>query len=59
MKHKLIMIGYLGGFNAYLDVDKDEAIRRYLLENEEVINIKEFEFDDEFMVYDADSIDKY
>ena len=64
-KNKIIVIGYLGGKTCYLNVKKDEAIRRYLLDTEngytvETANeldesglVKEIEFRDEFCVYDA------
>lgn len=61
MKHKLISIGYLGSKRCYLNVNDHEAIQRYCFsesmtskqfdENED-IQIDEFEFDDEFCAYD-------
>jgi hypothetical protein len=57
--HTLIVIGYLGIKRAYLDIPMHEAIRRYG-ESESIadledsqLSIKEFEFKDEFGVYDA------
>ena len=58
-KHTLWVIGYLGEKSCYLDVSKDEACRRYKLDNpDECIeffnkNIRMVEFDDEFVAYDA------
>ncbi len=63
----LIVIGYTGTKRAYLNVDEDTAIERYL-ESEGMIysaedrfeeerrahkQMKMFTFDDEFNVYDA------
>ena len=68
MMNKLIVIGYLGSKTAYLNVSKEEAIRRYC-ENqwdpysnktiEELVDefdmrlYREFKFEDTFNVYDA------
>jgi len=64
MKNKLTVIGYLGDKSAYLNLSKEEAIRRFLDSNlnfqdcveedvEKFYNVKEFYFDDEFCVYEA------
>ena len=64
MKNKLTVIGYLGDKSAYLNLSKEEAIRRFLDSNlnfqdcveedvEKYRNVEEFYFDDEFCVYDA------
>lgn len=56
VKHKLITIGWLGGKRAYLDVSREEAIRRYTeAEGNEPDeqHIEEFEFVDEFYTYEA------
>lgn len=64
MKNKLTVIGYLGDKSAYLNLSKEEAIRRFLDSNlnfqdcveedvEKYYNVEEFYFDDEFCVYDA------
>lgn len=54
--NKVIAIGFLGVQTCYLNVDKDEAIRRYCEENEiddiDGVTVREFEFDDQFEVYD-------
>jgi len=56
MKNKVIAIGFLGVQTCYINVDKDEAIRRYCKENDidEITDepVKEFEFEDQFEVYD-------
>lgn len=56
MRHTLIVIGWIGDKRAYLDVTREEAIRRFT-ESEEVApkddEIGEFTFTDEFNVYDA------
>ena len=59
--NKLIVIGWVGVKKAYLNVSKEEAIKRYCLEDgsitpEELFSnnlVSEFEFDKEFSVYDA------
>ena len=56
MKHHLILIGYISIKKAYLDISRDEAVRRFIAsedEEPEESNIKEFDFEDEFNVYDA------
>lgn len=62
MRNKLIIIGYTGVAIAYLNVDRDEAIKRFCEKegwDEEEFNdllrkdIREFEFDDEFGCYAA------
>lgn len=64
MKNKLITIGFMGVKTAFLNVPMEEACRRYGIEQdldpptkEQIENggyeISEFEFDDEFGVYDA------
>lgn len=58
MKHKLIVIGYLGLKRCYLDVPREAAIERwkratgyqYILESS---NIVEIDFNDEFGTYDV------
>lgn len=62
MRNKLIIIGFTGLAIAYLNVDKEEAIKRFC-EKEDWTkedfdkflreDIKEFEFDDEFGCYAA------
>lgn len=60
-KNKLIIIGWVGIRHAYLNISREEAEKRYLESNpgdrkaltEEASFINEFEFDDEFCVYDA------
>ena len=61
MKNKLIIIGYVGMKKAYLNISKEDAIKRYT--DQESFNmeyegylldeVQEIEFDDEFEVYDA------
>ncbi len=58
MKNRLISIGWMGVKQCYLNVPREEAIRRYLAdcpnEGPEVVAegyIEEFEFDDEFGAY--------
>ena len=54
MKHKLVLIGFLGDFTAYLDVPQDEARRRYIANGGGATDgLKELEFDDQFYAYDA------
>lgn len=53
VKNKLIVIGWMGGMTAYLNVSREEAIRRYTTENDDTYSVKEIEFDNEFEVYDA------
>ncbi len=55
MKNKLIVIGYLGCKECYLNIPMEEAIRRYIDEgNEEPdeYHIDEYEFDDQFGAYE-------
>ena len=56
--NKLIAIGYLGCQTVYLNVTREEAIRRYReadgMEEHEILKddlITEFEFTDEFTAY--------
>lgn len=61
MKHKLVTIGNIGMKHAYLDVPREEAIERFKAsccnyfdtDQELEQSVYEFEFDDEFYVYDA------
>lgn len=60
-KNKLITIGWLGIRTAFLNVSREEAIRRYLQKNPEDADVAdklvhEFEFDDEFYTYEADAL---
>lgn len=60
MKNKLIVIGYITNWRCYLNVTKEEAIRRYC-ESENIpfnecteefgVEIREIEFLDEFGAY--------
>lgn len=56
--NKLVTVGYLGCKRAYLNVSREEAVRRYCAADgverlTEVEYVEEFTFDDEFGVYDA------
>jgi hypothetical protein len=58
MKHTLHVIGWTGNATAYLDIPLTEAELRYARDNKFPDNrslapITSFEFDDEFIVYDA------
>ncbi len=55
MKHKLIVIGFMGIKRAYLDIPREEAIRRYMGDDTSPFDepVEEFEFENEFGVYDA------
>lgn len=61
MKNKLIVIGYLGIKKAYLNISREDAIKRYTdqegldmeYESRLIDEVQEFEFNDEFGVYDA------
>lgn len=62
MKNRLVLVGMMGDRRAYLNVSRDEALRRWkaayphdYIDNPES-DIKEFEFDDEFWVYTADAL---
>jgi hypothetical protein len=54
--NKIISIGFLGVQSCYLNVDIEEAKKRYMEENDledlEDVTIREFEFVDQFEVYD-------
>ena len=59
-KNTLVTIGLIGVQTAYLNVQKDDAVRRYLEkypEDRGIINedgfVLEFSFEDEFSVYAA------
>lgn len=59
--NRLVIIGCLSVRRAYLNVSREEALRRFLeSENRGVLDdteeISEFEFEDEFGVYDAWSV---
>ena len=61
MKHTLHLIGHLGHFNAYLDMEPGQTVRRYLREYPDTEGspldmMKTLHFDDEFTVYDAEEI---
>jgi hypothetical protein len=59
--NRLIYIGYTGMMKCYLNISKDDAIERYIRENnisredfdEYAIKIDYFDFDDEFCAYDV------
>lgn len=62
--NKLITIGFLGMQTCYLNITKEEAIRRYAVEQQEDLadeaavnragyRILEFEFNDSFEAYDV------
>lgn len=59
--NKLVVIGWLGCKKAYLNITRDDAIRRWAQANPGAnygddsgdVDISEFEFEDEFSVYDA------
>lgn len=63
-KHHLVVVGSIGSKRAYLDVPREEAVRRFtasedgswLTAAEIQDRIWEFDFDDEFWVYDAEKI---
>ena len=54
--NKIVVIGFLGDQSCYLNVDVEEAKKRYMEENEledlEGVTTREFEFEDKFEVYD-------
>ena len=55
--NKIIHIGFMGLQSCYLNVSKEEAIKRYKKDNdisddEQMYDVREFEFDDEFEAYD-------
>ena len=59
-KNTLITLGMTGDYHAYLNVDMDEAIKRYAKEHKrsadevkEKEGIYSFTFEDEFYTYDA------
>ena len=57
MKNKLVVIGWMGTKVAFLNVDREEAIRRAREEHDFDLDpehhLHEFEFTDVFGVYDA------
>ncbi len=61
MKNKLIVIGWLGAKKCFLNVTKEEALRRYKEANphETHFCIEEHEFEDEFGAYDISTDNTY
>jgi hypothetical protein len=59
-KHKLVLVGFLSSYVAYLDISEEEASRRYAEENLDfpICRIKTIEFDESFEVYDAYEIEE-
>lgn len=60
MKHTLVVIGYTGDCNAYLDVPKEEALKRFEEKNwplTEGDTVRVLEFEDEFWTYAASGPD--
>ena len=55
MVNHLILIGWTGSKSCYLNVTREEALRRYMEANpeDEDPTIKELDFTDEFTAYDA------
>ncbi|MBI4020717.1 MAG: hypothetical protein HY369_00575 [Candidatus Aenigmarchaeota archaeon] len=57
--HRLVVVGLIGLKRAYLDIPREEALRRYMESEHEFTeakiadNVLEFEFTDEFGVYDV------
>jgi len=55
---KLISIGFIGDKTVYIDISKEEAIKRYDKENPEYtvvensLSVEEIEIKDSFNVYD-------
>lgn len=56
----LITIGWMGDKKAYLNITREEAIKRYCESEDEPVEdvreggvVDELKFDDEFSVYDA------
>ena len=59
-KNKIISIGFLGGQKCYLNISREDAVKRYAESEgstiDEVLSgytVKEFEFEDEFSAYDV------
>jgi hypothetical protein len=49
MKNKLVVIGFMGSMQCYLNVPREEAIQRFCKENQYLdVCVAEFEFDDQF-----------
>lgn len=55
----LVVIGYLGGYDVFMNVDREQAIERYAKKHDVTVEyvkneyrITELEFTDEFEVYD-------
>jgi len=53
-KNKLVVIGFMGSMQCYLNVAREEAIQRFCKENQYLdVCVAEFEFDDQFGAYDV------
>lgn len=51
--NRLWIIGFLGGFDCYLNVSRDEAIARYKTKHGyDEYNLSYLDFEDEFEAYD-------
>lgn len=63
MKNKLHIIGYMGCKSCYLNISKEEAVKRYNIDNIDnrdsleipidLDDVKTIEFEDEFEAYDV------
>lgn len=60
--NRLVVVGFLGSNQCYLNVPRDEAVRRYLIQSAQEnyfpvegqdLFVEEFEFEDEFWAYAA------
>lgn len=55
---KMIAIGFVGDYTVYVNIDKDEAIKRFNIENPDYtvelqnLDVQELEIEDVFYVYD-------
>ena len=56
-QNHIVLVGGIGQKRAYLNVTREEAVRRYREEDREGLfsasDVVEFDFEDEFWVYDA------
>ena len=52
--NRLVVIGIIGLKRCYLNVSREDAVRRYeAAEGQKAEHVQEFEFTDEFGAYDA------
>lgn len=52
-RNRLIAVGGTGDYDVFLNVSREEAIRRSRYAGNELATVREIEFDDEFWAYEV------